>query len=119
MTMSLTARPGRAPWVSSSQPDGPHQERVFGVTAGRALVETATVAVAAWIYAAVLYRLWDANARVPIYQDRADARLIANLCRYPTRAGSNRTHTSAPPSASSCTTSPTGVRPGSSWPSSS
>jgi len=36
-------------------------------------------AVAAWIWTAVLYRLWNASLRVPIYQDRPDARLIANL----------------------------------------
>ena len=27
------------------------------------------------------YRIWDANLRVPLYQDRSDARLIANLVK--------------------------------------
>ena len=57
------------------------------VAATRPVVETAAVAGVAWIYAAVLYRLWDASLRVPLYQDRADARLIANLVQNITTRG--------------------------------
>jgi len=77
---SLTARPRPATWVSSPEPPGRgHDEQVFGDRAPRALVEGLMVAVAAWVYTAVLYQLWNANLRVPLYQERSDARLIANL----------------------------------------
>jgi len=63
------------------------RERFFGVKPLRALFEAGTVAVLAWCWAAVLYRLWDASLRVPIYQDRSDARLIANIVKNITTRG--------------------------------
>jgi phosphoglycerol transferase len=59
----------------------PPVDRVFPVGPPRAGLEALSVAVFAWVWAAVLYRIWDASLRVPLYQDRSDARLIANLVK--------------------------------------
>ena len=56
-------------------------DRVFPVRPLRAGLEALSVAIGGWVWAAVLYRIWDANLRVPLYQDRSDARLIANLVK--------------------------------------
>lgn len=65
----------------------PPKERFFNVSPGRAAVESTAVGAITLAWTAVLYRLWDASARIPIYQDRADARLIANLVKNITTRG--------------------------------
>lgn len=72
------ARPSRLPPSLRRNAAG---EPFFAVRPRRALLEAASVAIIAWVWTAVLYRLWEASPRVPIYQDRSDARLIANILK--------------------------------------
>ena len=49
----------------------------FPASSLRIALETMSAAVAAWVFAGVLYRVWDLRWSVPIYEDRADARGVA------------------------------------------
>jgi phosphoglycerol transferase len=73
-------------------------DRLFPVATGRAGLEAGFVALVAWAWAAVSYRLWDASLRVPLYQDRSDVRLINNLIQNTIREGWYQTnpHLGAP-----------------------
>ena len=42
----------------------------FPATGWRIALETASAAVAAWVFAGILYRVWDIRWSVPIYEDR-------------------------------------------------
>jgi phosphoglycerol transferase len=71
---------------------------LFPVATRFAALESLVVAAVAWAWTAVSYRIWDASMRVPLYQDRSDARLIANLVQNTIRQGWYQTnpHLGAP-----------------------
>ncbi len=62
-------------------------ERLFPVSWPRLGLEGASVAVFAWLYVTVIYRLWDASLRIPIDDHSSDATLIASMVKTITERG--------------------------------
>jgi len=61
--------------MTAPDPDPPVQ-----AARGRLALETAGVAIAAWVWVAILFRIWDAPLRLPI-DTRSDATLISSMVK--------------------------------------
>src|SRR4051812_45646713 len=76
MTSATTSSPAAAAAPQPADPSG-QPRSAFPAGPLRITLEAASAAVAAWIFAGILYRVWDVRWSVPIYEDRADARAIS------------------------------------------
>ncbi|MDQ6697570.1 MAG: hypothetical protein M3Z46_08950 [Actinomycetota bacterium] len=90
MSTALTddVEPGTTDGEASPSAGGPPapSEPVFTVSWRRLGLEAFSVAAFAWIYAALLYRLWNASLRVPL-DENSDTTLIASMIKTITERG--------------------------------
>jgi hypothetical protein len=67
-----------APEPAATPPSAPSTQRAFPVRGLVVTLEALSAAVISLAYAAVLYHVWDVIWKVPIYEDRADARAVSS-----------------------------------------
>lgn len=85
--MSAIATEVRAPEATTERPVPSGDDAAFGTSGLGLSLQSLSVAAAAWLYAAVLYRIWDASLRLPLDTTRGDVNLIGSMVKTITERG--------------------------------